>query len=184
MSIERKYPLVSHVSSNVEDGSPVHCIHFKPTKRDPHKSIKGSQVQPIAQVVFDCILFGKSSFTNSYYWWNEYNFLPKVHTFRPICVPFQIATTYAPSLKYCFFSHSCQSVSVNFKCSFYTCHFLLQCIETSTIFRAIFFGIYDSVTIIAWIITRAKKFGCIEYWKAWETIIQNMNNSLHIRCIQ
>ena len=26
-----------------------------------HKSIKGLQVQPIAQVAFDCILFGKSS---------------------------------------------------------------------------------------------------------------------------
>ena len=33
-----------------EDGSPIHCIPFKPTKRDLHKSIKGLQVQPIAQV--------------------------------------------------------------------------------------------------------------------------------------
>jgi hypothetical protein len=30
--------LVSHVSPNVEDGSPIHCIHFKPTKRDPQKT--------------------------------------------------------------------------------------------------------------------------------------------------
>ena len=29
-------------------------------------------------------------------------FLPKLHKFRPICVPFQIATTYVPSLKYRF----------------------------------------------------------------------------------
>ena len=100
LSIERKYPSVSHVSPNVEDGRPIHCIHFKPTKRNPHKSIKGLQVQPIAQVAFDCILFGKSSLTNSYTWWNEYNFLPKLHKFKPICVPFHIATTYAPSLKY------------------------------------------------------------------------------------
>ena len=78
LSIERKYPSVLHVSPNVEDGSPIHCIHFKPTKRNPHKSIKGLQVQPIAQVAFDCILFGKSSLTNSYTWWNEYNFFAKV----------------------------------------------------------------------------------------------------------
>ena len=63
LSIERKYPLVLHVSRNVEDGSPIHCINFEPTNRNPHKSIKGLQVQPIAQVAFDCILFGKSSFT-------------------------------------------------------------------------------------------------------------------------
>jgi len=41
LSIERKYHAVLHVSPNVEDGSPILCIHFKPTKRDPHKSIKG-----------------------------------------------------------------------------------------------------------------------------------------------
>src|SRR6202022_4841426 len=66
LSIEHKYLLVSHVSPNVEDASPIHCIHFKPTKRDPHKSIKGLQVQLVAQLAFDCILFGKSSLTNSY----------------------------------------------------------------------------------------------------------------------
>ena len=60
-SIKRKYPSVSHVSPTVEDGSPIHCINLKPTKRSLHKSIKGLQVQPIAQVAFDCILFGKSS---------------------------------------------------------------------------------------------------------------------------
>ena len=59
--IECKYPSVSHVSPKVEDCSPIHCIKFKPTKRNPHKSIKGLQVQLIAQVVFHCILFGKSS---------------------------------------------------------------------------------------------------------------------------
>jgi hypothetical protein len=56
-SIEWKYPSVLHVSPNVEDGSPIHCIHFKSTKRDLHKSIKGLQVQPIMQVVFDCKWF-------------------------------------------------------------------------------------------------------------------------------
>ena len=61
LSIKCKYPLVSHVSPNVEDASPIHCVHFKATKRDPHKSIKGLQVQLIAQVAFDCILFEKSS---------------------------------------------------------------------------------------------------------------------------
>jgi hypothetical protein len=30
-------------------------------QRDPHKSIKGLQLQPIAKVAFDCILFGKFS---------------------------------------------------------------------------------------------------------------------------
>ena len=29
-------------------------------------------------------------------------FLSKLHKLRPICVPSQIATTYAPSFKYCF----------------------------------------------------------------------------------
>ena len=61
LSIEPKDPSVSHVSPNVEDGSLILCINFKPTKRNPHKSIKGLQVQEIAQVAFDCILFGKSS---------------------------------------------------------------------------------------------------------------------------
>ena len=61
--IERKYPLVSHVSPNVGNGSPIHCINFKPAKRNPHKSIKGLQGQLIAQVAFDCILFGKFSLT-------------------------------------------------------------------------------------------------------------------------
>ena len=65
--IERNYPLVSHVSPKV-DNSPIHSIHFKPTKRDPHKSLKGLQVQPIVQIAFDCILFGNSSLTNSYIW--------------------------------------------------------------------------------------------------------------------
>ena len=63
ISIESNYPSVLHVSPNVEDGSPIHCINFEPTNRNPHKSIKGLQVQPIAQVAFDCILFGKSSLT-------------------------------------------------------------------------------------------------------------------------
>jgi hypothetical protein len=50
LSIGHKYTLVSYVSSNGEDGSPIHCIHSKPTNKDPHKSIKGFQVHPIAQV--------------------------------------------------------------------------------------------------------------------------------------
>ena len=32
-SIESNYPSVLHVSPNVEDGSPIHCINFKPTNR-------------------------------------------------------------------------------------------------------------------------------------------------------
>ena len=32
-SIKHKYPLVLNVSPNVVN-SPIHCIHFKPTKRD------------------------------------------------------------------------------------------------------------------------------------------------------
>ena len=61
LSFEQKYPSISHVSPNVEDSSPIHCMNFKPTKKNPHKSIKGLQVQPIAQVAFDCIFMGKSS---------------------------------------------------------------------------------------------------------------------------
>ena len=49
------------VSPIVEEGSPIHCINFKLTKRNPHDSIKGLQVQPnYAQVAFDCILFKKN----------------------------------------------------------------------------------------------------------------------------
>ena len=44
----------------------------------------------------------KKSHTNSYTWWKDYNALPKLHKFMPICVPFQFATTYVPSLKDCF----------------------------------------------------------------------------------
>ena len=61
--MERKYPLVLHVSQIVEDGSLIYCKNFESTNRNPHKSIKGLQVQPIAQLAFECILFGKSSFT-------------------------------------------------------------------------------------------------------------------------
>ena len=49
LSIERNNPSVLHVSPNVEDGSPIHCIKLEPTNRNPHKSIKGLQVQPIAR---------------------------------------------------------------------------------------------------------------------------------------
>ena len=41
LSIKRKYPSVLHVSPNVEDGSPIHCINFKPTNRN---SIRASRV--------------------------------------------------------------------------------------------------------------------------------------------
>jgi hypothetical protein len=68
LPIERKYPLVSHVSPNVEDSRPIHCIHFKPTKRNPHKSIKSFQVQPIAQVAFDCILICILQHSPTYVW--------------------------------------------------------------------------------------------------------------------
>ena len=164
LSIKRKYFLVSYVSPNVEVGSPIHCIHFKSTNIDLHKNIKGLQVQLIAQVAFDCILFGKSSLKNSYTWWNEYIFLPKLHKFRPICGPVQIATTYAPSLKYGFVLtltskciHKCQEFSLTHVIFFFNVlKFQQYPFEPQ-------FGICDSVTIIAWIITRAKKFGCIEY---------------------
>ena len=73
-----------------------------PQRETPHKSIKSLQVQPIAQVAFDCILFGESLSSNNYTWWNEHNFLPKLHKSRQICVSFQNATTNAPSLKYRF----------------------------------------------------------------------------------
>ena len=62
-SIKRKYPSVLRAPPNVEDGSPIHCINFKSTKKNMHKSIKGLQVHSIVQVAFDCILFGKSFLT-------------------------------------------------------------------------------------------------------------------------
>jgi hypothetical protein len=68
ISVEHKYLLVPHVSPNVKEGSPIHCIHFKPTKRDQHiKRIKGLQVQLIAQVAFDCILPWKILFHKKLY---------------------------------------------------------------------------------------------------------------------
>ena len=134
------------------------------TKRDLLKSIKGLQVQPIAQIAFDCILFGKSSLTNSYTWWNEYNFLPKLHKFRPICVPFQIATTFAASLKYrfvltlvskCF--HKFQGLSLTHVTFFFNVLKLQQYPFEPR------FSFCDLVIVITWIITRAQKFGCVEY---------------------
>ena len=68
--IEHKYPSVLYVSPNV-DNSPIYSIHFKLTKRDLHKSLKGLQVQPFVQIAFNCILFGNFSLTNSYTRWHS-----------------------------------------------------------------------------------------------------------------
>jgi hypothetical protein len=112
-------------------------------------------------------------------------FLPKLHKFRPIGVPFQIATTYAPSLKYRFVLTLMSQCFRKFQ-EFSPTHVLLffNVLKLQQYPFEPQFGICDSVTIIAWMITRAKRFGRIEYWKVWETIVQSMNNSLHIRCTQ
>ena len=78
------------------------------------------------------------------------------------------------------FSHSYRRGSLIPRVLPYTCHFLLRCIETSAIsfqatIRYLWFDHYHC---------ESSKFDCIEYWKVWETIIQSMNNSLHIRCTQ
>ena len=112
----------------------------------------------------------------------KFNLLRK---FRPICVPFQIATTYAPSLKYRFvltLMSKCFRKFQEFSLTHVTLFFSVLKLQQYPSEPQ--FGICDSVTIIAWIITRAKKFGRIEYWKVWESIVQSMNNSLHIRCTQ
>ena len=99
-------------------------------------------------------------------------------------MPFQIATTYAPSLNYhivltlklkCF--RKIQEFSLTVHVTFF---FLILKLQQYPFEPQ--FGAYDSVIIIAWVITRAEKFGCIEYWKFRETIIQSINKSLHIRC--
>ena len=137
-----------------------------PQRGDPHNNIKGLQVQTIMQVVFDCILFGKSSLTNSCTWWNEYNFLPKLHKFRPICVPFQIATTYAPNFKYSFVLTLMMKCFHKFQ-EFFLTHitFFFSVLKLQQYPFKPQFGICDSVTIIAWIITRVEKFGCITLYK-------------------
>jgi hypothetical protein len=173
LSIKCKYSSVSHVSPNVKDGSPIHCIHFKPTKRVMHKSNKGLKVQPIAQVALDCILFGKSSLTNNYTWWNEYDFMSKLHKFRSICVPFQIATTYVPSFKYWIVPTLMSKCFHKFEEFSFTHITFFSGLKLQQYLFEPQFGIYDSVTIIARKIMRAGKFGSIEYWKVWETIIQS-----------
>ena len=60
---KKNYLSSLQVSPIVGDGSPIHGINFEPTNRKLYKSIKDLQLQPIVQVAFDCILFGKSSLT-------------------------------------------------------------------------------------------------------------------------
>jgi hypothetical protein len=91
-------------------------------------------------------------------------FLPKLHKFRPICVPFQIATTYAPSLKYRFVLTLMSQWFRKFQ-EFSLTHVLLffSVLKLQQYPFEPQFGICDSVTIIAWIITRAKKFGRLNH---------------------
>ena len=100
LSIKRKYPSVSRISPNVQVGSHVHCIRFEPTQRDVYRSYQG----PSSSTYYTSgswlhLVLENLSLKNSYTWWNEYNFLPKLHKFRPIWVPFQIVATNAPSLE-------------------------------------------------------------------------------------
>ena len=94
--------------------------------------------------------------TNNYTRWNEYNFLPKLHKFRPFCVPFQIATTRVPSLKYHFvltLMLKCFRKFQEFSLTYVTFFFSVLKLQQYPLEQQ--FGICDSVTIIAWIITRA-----------------------------
>ena len=134
LSIKPKYPSVSHVSPNVEDGS------------------------PIAQVAF----VWKSSLKNTYTWWNEYNFSPELHKFRPIFVALQIATTYAQSLKY----HFVLTLMLRCFCKFQgfsltNVNYFFSVLKIQQYPFKPQFGICDLVIIIAWIITRAKKFDAL-----------------------
>ena len=116
--------LWSHVFPSVEDGSRIHCIHFKPTQRD-------------LQVAFDCIFFGKSSFTNSYTWWNEYICCQSCISLGQFVCQSKLRPHMRQTSNIVLFSHSCWSVAINYRIFPCTCYFLIQCIETSTIsFRA------------------------------------------------
>ena len=73
---------------------------------------------------------------------------------------FQIAITYAPSLKYRFvltLISKCFRKFQEFSLTYATLLEPQQCPFEPQ------FGICESVIIIAWIIMRAEKFGCIEY---------------------
>ena len=88
LSIECKYPSVSHISPNVEDDSPIHCLYFKSQRETRTRASRVFKFNLLRKWLLIAFLFGKFSLTNSYTWWNGYNFLPKLHKFRPICVFF------------------------------------------------------------------------------------------------
>ena len=162
--------MVLHVFPNVEDGSMIYCIHFK-----------SSLLRKWLLITFHL----ENPLSNSYTKWNDCNFfVPNLHKFRPICVPFQVVATYASSLKYYFvltLMSECFRKFLEFSLTRVTFFFGILKLQQYPLEPQ--FGICDLVIIIAWIIMRAEKFGCIEYWKVWETIIQSMN-FFHIRCTQ
>ena len=151
--------------SKCGSGSPIHCIYFKPSERDPHKSIKVFKFQPIAQVACDCIFLGKYSQIAILDGMCLIIYLTILHKFRPICVPFQIATTYAPSLKYRF------RLTLILKCfrkfqEFFLTHvtFFFGVLKFHQYPFQAQFGIFVIRSLSLLVLSRElKQFGCIVY---------------------
>ena len=117
LSIQRKYPLVSHVSPNVEDGSLIYCIHIKPTKTDPHKSIEGFQVEPNAQVAFDCICYENPLSQRAILDGMSIIFCQSCINLVQFVCHFKLLAHMRQPSNMVLFSHSCWSVPVNFRSS-------------------------------------------------------------------
>ena len=88
----------------------------------------------------------------------------------PVCVPFRIATTYAPSLKYRSLNTLMSKCFHNFeKYSLTHVVVFINVLKPQQFPFEPQFGLYDLVTNITSIIMRVENFGSIKYWKVWET---------------
>ena len=183
LSIEHKYPLVSYsmflqmlkmlAQSIASTSSPQRNTHIRASRV--------FKFNLIAQVAFDCILFGKPTLTNSCTWWNENNFLPKLHKFRPMCVPSQFATTYAPHLKYHFVLTLMSKCFYNFlKLSLTHVTFFFNVLKLQQYPFEPQFDTCDLITIIAWINTRVEcqLEHCIESIKTSYCVLDSIERDL------
>ena len=160
----RKYPLVSHVSPNVEDGSP---IDVSTSNSQRETCIRASRVFKFNQLhkwlliafclkcrlsqiaILDgmSIIFYQSCITLGQYVWHS-KLLPRMRQASNIVL----------------LSHTCQSVSTKFQ--EFSLHMSLSSSmywNFNNILSSHNFGFCESITIIAWIITRVEKLGCIKY---------------------
>jgi hypothetical protein len=113
-----------------------------------------------------------------------YNILPELHKFRPTCVPFQIATTYAPNIKYHFvlsLMSKCFQNLRNFP--LHMSFFFFSVLKLQQHSFKPQFDICDLVTIITWIITKAQNFGYSALYKHLTTCINQLEMYGRWACI-